>query len=62
MRRLLWVIFLFSAYIWVVTSGQEELFLNRGKAIYKAIAAWLEDADIDYHLKADKKKSRPRWK
>ena len=62
MRKLLWMIFLFGAYIWVISSGHEELIFDQGRAVYRAIVTWLDDADVDFQVKKskNKKKSR-RW-
>lgn len=62
MRRLLWAIVLFGAYVWLLTSGNDQLVLKQGKALYQAVVTWLEGADIDYNLKNNRssKKSR-RW-
>lgn len=63
MRKLLWMILLFGAYIWIVTSGNDRLVLEQGKSIYQAFVAWFDDAEIDWQMKQkqqSKKKSR-RW-
>jgi hypothetical protein len=63
MRRLLWMILLFAVYVWVMTSGHDRMVLDQGKAIYNAVVAWLDDAEIDYQVKKDKKakKRGRRW-
>jgi hypothetical protein len=62
MRKILWMIFLFGAYIWTVTSGNDQAMLEKGKFLYKALVAWFDDADLDFQVKKEKarKKSR-RW-
>ncbi|MBS0625414.1 MAG: hypothetical protein JSS32_05130 [Verrucomicrobia bacterium] len=62
MRKLFWMIFLFGAYIWIVTSGHEEFIFDQGRAVYRAVVAWFDDADVDFQVKKvkHKKKSR-RW-
>ncbi len=62
MRKILWMIMLIGGYIWLVTSGHDEFFLEQGKSVYKAVVAWFDDAQVDFQLKKDtaKKKSR-RW-
>ena len=63
MRKLLWTILLFCAYIWTITSGNDGFVLQQAKGIYKAFIQWFDDAHLDFHLKRDshpKKKSR-RW-
>lgn len=63
MRKLLWMILLFGAYIWAMTSGHDRMIVDQGKNFYQAIVAWLDDADVDFQVKQKtkvKKKSR-RW-
>ena len=62
MSRLMWLLFLLGAYLWVVTSGKEETLLKYGKAVYEAAVEWLDGADMDFQLKEKKanRKSR-RW-
>lgn len=54
---------LFGAYIWVITSGNDQMILDRGKEIYKAVIVWFDGADVDFQLKKDKvsKKRSRRW-
>jgi hypothetical protein len=63
MRKLLWLILLFTAYVWVMTSGRDRMVLEQGKAVYNALVAWLDDAEIDYQVKKEKKpkKRARRW-
>jgi hypothetical protein len=63
MRRLIWAILFLGAYFWLVTSGNDALVLEKGKAVYEAIVAWLDGADIDYQTKRDKDvvKRHRRW-
>ena len=66
MRRFLWLCLFFGGYIWMVVTGNEQLVLERGRALYKLVADWLEDADVDFQLKEEKsvrkKNLRPkRW-
>lgn len=62
MRKLFWMIFLFGVYIWVISSGREEFFLDQGRAIYRVLVSWFDEADVDFQVKKTphKKKSR-RW-
>lgn len=60
MRRILWILIFIGAYIWLSTSGKSDWVLNAGKALYYSITDWLKDADIDFHLKAEKEKKRSR--
>ncbi len=66
MRRFLWLCLFFGGYIWMVVTGNEQLVLERGRALYKLVADWLEDADLDFQIKEEKsvrkKNLRPkRW-
>lgn len=63
MRKILWVILLFSAYIWVVTSGNDGFLLDQAKTVYKAFVSWFDDAELDFNLKTHKsaKKRSRRW-
>lgn len=62
MRRLLWMILFLCGYLWAMTSGHDQMILDQGKAIYKAVVAWLDDAEIDFQMKqkTKKQKKRPR--
>ncbi len=62
----LWLCLFFGGYIWMVVTGNEQLVLERGRALYKLVADWLEDADVDFQIKEEKsvrkKNLRPkRW-
>ena len=57
MRRFGWLALLFGGYIWMVVTGNEQLVLERGKALYHLIAHWFEGADFDFHLEGQKKGS-----
>ena len=59
MRKLLWLCLFFGAYVWTVTTGNEQFVLERGKALYKLIADWFQDADVDFNLKS-KKSTQPK--
>lgn len=64
MRKLLWLCLFFGAYVWMVTTGNEQFVLERVKALYKIVTDWFEDADLDFHVQPKKisheKKVRPR--
>ena len=62
MMRLFWMITLLGGYVWIVSSGKEQLVIETGKAIYQAAMNWLDGADVDFQLKEKKttKRSR-RW-
>lgn len=63
MRKILWAIIFFSAYIYVTTSGKDQFVLEKGKAIYEMIANWLDHAELDFHLKKEEsKKPRRGWR
>lgn len=62
MRKLLWAILFFGAYVWIVTSGHEGIVLDKGKEIYNAFISWFDGADLDFHFKKDKSYKRyRRW-
>ena len=54
---------LFAGYLWVVTSGNDQMLLEKGKAVYKAVVAWFDGADVDYQTKKSKEviKRHRRW-
>jgi len=58
MRRLFWIILLLGAYFWVMTSGNDQAVLEKGKWLYETVVSWFDDADIDYQLKPQKSKKR----
>ena len=62
MRKILWTVLLLCGYFWLVTSGKEAWVLETGKAVYKSVAAWFDDAELDFQVHKDeiKKRSR-RW-
>ncbi len=60
MRKLLYTILFVGAYFWLVTSGREDLVLEHGKALYKMIITWFDDATVDFQLSAEKPKKRSR--
>ncbi|HLB52646.1 MAG TPA: hypothetical protein VJK48_02920 [Chlamydiales bacterium] len=65
MRPLTWLFFLFCLYIWVTLTGNEEMVIQRGKALYRIVVHWFEDAEIDFHLddreKPKNKERSRRW-
>ncbi len=63
MRKLLWMALLFGIYIWAMTSGHDQMILEQGKNLYRALISWFDDAEIDFQVKQKekgKKRSR-RW-
>lgn len=63
MRKILWAVLFFAAYIYVTTSNQESYFLEKGKAVYEYLSAWFEDAELDFHLKKESEKNiKRRWR
>jgi hypothetical protein len=63
MRKVLWMIILFGAYVWVMTSGHDQMLISQGKKIFQAFVSWFDDAEVDFQTKNEsksKKKSR-RW-
>lgn len=63
MRKILWMILFFGVYIWLMSSGRDQMVLEQGKTIYQAVLAWFDDAEVDFqtkHKSSAKKKPR-RW-
>lgn len=63
MRKLFWMIVLFGAYIWVMTSGHDGFVIEQGKMVYNALVAWFDDAEVDFQVNQkgkQKEKKRPR--
>jgi len=60
MRRLLWMILFFGAYVWVMTSGHDRFLYAQGRMICKAFVSWFDDAEVDFQLKKEKNKKRSR--
>jgi hypothetical protein len=54
MQKFFWIALFVGGYIWMVTTGNEDLVIERGKAIYKMFSDWLQDADVDFQLKKKK--------
>lgn len=58
------MIVLFGAYVWTMTSGHEQLVMEKGRWAYNALVAWFDDAEVDFQVKqkhkSSKKKTR-RW-
>ncbi|HSX38291.1 MAG TPA: hypothetical protein VLE95_05615 [Chlamydiales bacterium] len=54
MRKFLWLCFFFGAYVWMATTGNEQFVIEKGKALYKLVSDWLQDADVDFHLERKK--------
>ncbi len=65
MRKLLWMIFLFGAYVWIMTSGHDRMVIEQGKNIFRALVAWFDDAEVDFQVSGQKskkvKKRTRRW-
>lgn len=59
MRRILWLMILFGAYVWMMTSGNDRTVLKYGKSLYESVVAWLDDAEIDYQTKPNSSKKKP---
>lgn len=60
MRKLLWMIIFFGIYVWVMTSGHEQLVIQQGKNLYNAVLAWFEDAEVDFQVQQDRKNIKKR--
>jgi hypothetical protein len=69
MRRVFWVLVLLGAYVWSITTGRDQFVWDQGKRIYQFVAAWLDDAEVDFQVQKptssapanDKKKRSRRW-
>ncbi len=65
MRKLLWMVVFFCVYVWIITSGREQMVIEHGKTIYQALVAWFDDAEVDFQMKPKKqtkaKKKSRRW-
>ena len=58
------MILFFGMYVWVMTSGHEQMVIRHGKTIYQALVSWFDDADVDFQMKPNKKtvkKRSRRW-
>lgn len=60
MRKLFWLCLFLGGYVWMILTGNEELVLERGRALYKLVAEWFEDADLDFQYKESKSKNSKR--
>jgi hypothetical protein len=62
MKNILLLTLGFVAYIWVIGSGREALFLEKGKQVASEVKQWLADTDFKKTplLHEAKKRSR-RW-
>ena len=60
MRKLLWMILLFGAYVWAITSGHDHAILEKGKWAYETLVAWFDDADLDFQVSQVKQKEKVR--
>lgn len=60
MRKLLWMILMFGAYVWLMTSGHDRMVLDQGKNVYQALVSWFDDAEIDFQMKQKKEKAKKR--
>lgn len=43
----------------MVLTGNEHLVLERGRALYKLVTEWFEDADLDFQYQ-DLKQAKPK--
>lgn len=55
MRKLLWMIFLFGAYMWMMTSGHDQMVIDQSKNLYRAVVAWFDDAEVDFQVSGAQK-------
>jgi hypothetical protein len=63
MKRIFWLAILVGSYIWVLTSGHDEYFLEKGKLVFSSCKAWLEQAETDLQIpkKSKERKKIRRW-
>jgi hypothetical protein len=54
MQKFLWLALFVGGYIWMVTTGNEDLVIEHGKAVYKMVSDWFQDAELDFQLKPKK--------
>lgn len=65
MKKILWIGFIILAYVWTISTGREQFVVDQSKRLYQSIAAWFEDAKIDYQAQSQPivipKKKHRRW-
>ncbi len=65
MRKVLWMLLFFGAYVWVMTSGHDRFLFEQGKSAFQALVSWFDDAEVDFQVKHKKlakdKKRHRRW-
>jgi len=66
MKRIFWLFFFLGVYLWAITSGHDDFFLEKGKAIYHKIVEWFDDAEVDFQVQqtakpASASKKQRRW-
>lgn len=54
MRLIFWLCVFFGLYFWAVKTENEELILEKGRALYRTFSGWFEDIEIDFHVKEKK--------
>lgn len=63
MRKILWTVIFFLVYVYVTTSGKDQVILETGRSLYETISNWLDHAELDFHLKKEPaKKTRRSWR
>jgi len=64
MRKLFLISLLLGGYIWMKSSGNEEIVIEKCKLVYKMVINWFEDIDVDYHIQqknpSRRKQDHPR--
>lgn len=60
MRRIFWLMILVGAYLWVLTSGNDEWITAKAKSFYETLVSWIDQSDRDFHLNKDKHKKKHR--
>lgn len=62
MRKIFWSLLFLFGYLYLSTSGKERVFVEKAKALYQWVSAWLESAELDFHLeKEGRKRSGEKW-
>ncbi len=64
MRKIFWLGLFFAGYVWMVSTGNEDFVLEKVRALYRLVATWFADADVDFQVRPKKilhkKKERSR--
>jgi hypothetical protein len=50
MKGIFFITILLCVYIWAVSSGHEQFFLDQSKKLYDTIVEWFDDSKVDYQI------------